>query len=127
LTAGEKIVTSANFLIDSESKLMASANMMGSLGMAGIRMEQAQMGEMEMNMDGMKMKSTPTKEGKRAAGAQTKKKGEVTLTLTTKPAPPVDGENTLQLVVTDATGKPIDNAKVVFSYTMAMPGMKGVK
>ncbi len=125
LTAGEKIVTSANFLIDSESKLMASANMMGSLGMAGIRMEQAQMGEMDMNMDGMKMKGT--REGKPAAGSQTKKKGEVTLTLTTKPSPPVDGENTLQLIVTDAAGKPIDNAKVLFSYTMAMPGMKAVK
>ncbi|TAK00228.1 MAG: efflux RND transporter periplasmic adaptor subunit, partial [Candidatus Manganitrophaceae bacterium] len=111
LTAGEKIVTSANFLIDSESKLMASADMMGSLGMAGIRMEQAQMGEMDMNMDGMKMKGAQTKEGKPAA-AQTKKKGEVTLTLTTKPSPPVDGENTLQLVVTDAAGNPIDNAKV---------------
>lgn len=127
LAAGEKIVTSANFLIDSESKLMTSADMMGSLGMAGIRMEQAQMGEMDMNMDGMKMKGAQTKERKPAAGAQTKKKGEVTLTLTTKPSPPIDGENTLQLVVTDAVGKPIDNAKVLFSYTMAMPGMKAVK
>ncbi|TAK01694.1 MAG: hypothetical protein EPO39_14090, partial [Candidatus Manganitrophaceae bacterium] len=36
-------------------------------------------------------------------------------------------ENTLRLVVTDAAGNPIDNAKVVFSYTMAMPGMKAVK
>lgn len=121
---GERIVTSANFLIDAESKLMASADMMGALGMAGIRMEQAQMGEMDMNMDGMKMQ---TKNEKASSGPQTKKKGDLTLTLVTKPSPPVDGENLLHLVVTDAAGKPIENAKVVFSYTMPMPGMKAVK
>lgn len=121
---GERIVTSANFLIDAESKLMASADMMGALGMAGIRMEQAQMGEMDMNMDGMKMQ---TKNEKASSGPQTKKKGDLTLTLATKPSPPVDGENLLHLVVTDAAGKPIENAKVVFSYTMPMPGMKAVK
>ena len=48
VTAGERVVTSGNFLIDSESQLMASSSMMGSLGMGGIKMEQASMGEMEM-------------------------------------------------------------------------------
>lgn len=48
LKEGERIVTSGNFLLDSESKLMASTNMMGALGMGGIKMEQAHMGEMEM-------------------------------------------------------------------------------
>lgn len=48
LTAGDRIVTSGSFLLDSESKLMGSANMMGALGMGGIKMEQAQMGEMDM-------------------------------------------------------------------------------
>ncbi len=51
--AGERVVTSGNFLIDSESQLMASGNMMGALGMGGIKMEQATMGEMEMG--GMEM------------------------------------------------------------------------
>ncbi len=125
LKAGEKIVTSANFLIDSESKLMASSNMMGALGMAGIRMEQAEMGDMKM--DGMKMNGMPMKGEKTPTGPLTKKKGDVTLTLVTKPSPPVDGENFLHLIVTDAVGKPIENAKVVFSYTMPMPGMKAVK
>jgi Cu(I)/Ag(I) efflux system membrane fusion protein len=122
LTAGDRIVTSANFLIDSESKLMASSNMMGALGMASIKMEQAQMGEMDMKMDG-----TPMKGKKSPATPQTKKKGDLTLTLATKPSPPIDGENFLHLVVTDSVGKPIENAKVVFSYTMPMPGMKSVK
>ncbi|MGB3941514.1 MAG: efflux RND transporter periplasmic adaptor subunit [Candidatus Manganitrophaceae bacterium] len=58
LSAGDKIVISANFLIDSESKLMASSNMMGVLGMAGIKMEQAQMGKMD------KMKGMPKQEKK---------------------------------------------------------------
>ncbi len=47
LTAGETVVTSATFLIDSESKLMAATSMMGMIGMGGIRMEQGKMGEME--------------------------------------------------------------------------------
>ncbi len=125
LTAGDRIVTSATFLIDSESKLMASSNMMGALGMAGIKMEQAQMGKMDMNMEGMK--GMPTKEKPVAKGPQSKKAGDLTLTLSTDPAPPKDGENLLRLKIADSAGKPVENAKVVFSYTMAMPGMKLVK
>gem|GEM_PF-777706 len=48
LEVGERVVTAANFLVDSESKLMASTEMMGALGMGGIKMEQATMGKMEM-------------------------------------------------------------------------------
>lgn len=54
LTAGETVVTSATFLIDSESKLMAATSLMGMIGMGGIRMEQGKMGEMEMGGPGMK-------------------------------------------------------------------------
>ncbi len=57
LVEGERIVTSGTFLLDSESKLMSSTNMMGALGMGGIKMEQAQMGEMEMPGMGMEMKT----------------------------------------------------------------------
>ncbi|MDC4207008.1 MAG: efflux RND transporter periplasmic adaptor subunit (plasmid) [Candidatus Manganitrophus sp.] len=124
LSAGDKIVTSATFLIDSESKLMASSNMMGALGMAGIKMEQAQMGEMDMEMNGMKKGG---KKEEAPKGPQTKKAGDLTLTLSTEPTPPRDGENLLRLKVTDASGKPVENAKVIFSYTMPMPGMKAVK
>lgn len=118
LVPGERIVTSANFLIDSESKLMASADMMGALGMAGIKMEQAQMGEMEM--DGMKGEKT-------LKGPQTQKAGALTLTLSTEPAPPKEGENLLRLKIVDASGKPVENAQVTFAYTMPMPGMKVAK
>ena len=57
LAEGERIVTSGTFLLDSESKLMAATNMMGALGMGGIKMEQAQMGEMEMPGMEMEMKA----------------------------------------------------------------------
>ena len=54
LNTGDRVVTSATFLIDSESKLMAAASMMGMLGMGGVKMEQARTGEMEMgDMKGM--------------------------------------------------------------------------
>jgi len=55
LREGEHIVTSGTFLLDSESQLMSSSNMMGALGMGGIKMEQAQMGKMDMG--GMDMKN----------------------------------------------------------------------
>lgn len=52
------------------------------------------------------------------AGSQLKKNGELTLTLVTTPSPAVVGEeNLLQLVVTDAVGRTIENARVLFSYT----------
>jgi membrane fusion protein, copper/silver efflux system len=51
LEQDERIATSGTFLLDSESKLMTSSNMMGALGMGGIKMEQAQMGNMDMGMD----------------------------------------------------------------------------
>ncbi len=59
LTEGERIVTSGTFLLDSESRLMGTSNMMGALGMGGVKMETAQMGKMEMgsmDMNGMDKK-----------------------------------------------------------------------
>ncbi len=122
LIKGERVVTSANFLIDSESKLMASSDMMGSLGMGGIRMEQAKMGEMEMG--GMKM-AAKTGETKGVKGPQTRKAGTLLLTLSTEPSPPIDSANLLRLKVLDLSGKQVK--EVFFSYTMPMPGMKEVK
>ena len=55
LREGEHIVTAGTFLLDSESQLMSSSNMMGALGMGGVKMEQAQMGKMDMG--GMDMKN----------------------------------------------------------------------
>jgi len=122
VTEGDRVVTSGNFLIDSESKLMAATNMMGALGMGGIRMEQAQMGEMDMG--GMEMEAPKAKETKDAAGTKLEKKtGGLTLLLSTEPAPPRIGESQIRVKLTDETGKLVTNAKALLTYTMPMPGM----
>ncbi len=122
LMEGERVVTSGNFLIDSESKLMAATNMMGALGMGGIRMEQAQMGAMDMG--GMEMGGAKAKETKDVAGTKLEKKaGGLTLALSTDPMPPWIGENIVRVKLSDETGKPVITAKVLLTYTMPMPGM----
>jgi hypothetical protein len=108
LQTGDKVVTSGTFLIDSESKLMAATNMMGALGMGGVRMEQAQMGEMEMGA--ADHPSTQTVDG-------------LTLTIETLPAPPKKGENGVRVTVR-ANDAPVTDAAVTVAYTMAMPGME---
>jgi len=126
LSAGEQVVTAAAFLVDSESKLMASANMMGALGMGGIKMEQAQMGEMDMG--GMKdMKGMKGMEGMKPAAAQNKNVEGMSWTLSTKPGPAQEGDNLLRLKIADPSGGTVENATVVFSYTMDMPGMRATK
>jgi Cu(I)/Ag(I) efflux system membrane fusion protein len=123
LTAGETVVTSATFLIDSESKLMAAANMMGMVGMGGIRMEQAQMGEMKMGdmkgMEGMEMDQP-------ASGGSTPREQVInglTVILNTQPEPPQKGENVIRLMVRSKEGA-VTDAKVMLAYIMAMPGME---
>lgn len=121
LSPGTRIVASANFFLDSESKLRESMGAMA--GMAG--MERMRMGEME----GMQMAApAPGKvEGKALSGPQEQKVGSTTLALSTVPTPPRVGENTLRIRVTDEKGKTITNARVSTSYTMPMPGMSPVR
>jgi Cu(I)/Ag(I) efflux system membrane fusion protein len=122
VAAGDRVVTSGNFLIDSESKLMAATNMMGSLGMGGIRMEQAQMGQMDMG--GMPMGGTlPEKSKPIAKESREKKAGGLTLAFATEPASPRIGENLIRVIVKDERGKPVATATVQLTYTMPMPGM----
>ncbi len=139
LQAGDKIVTSGTFLIDSESKLMAATNMMGALGMGGIKMEQAQMGEMDMGgmegmqgMEGMKgmagmegddMRNMPGMSMGAAETPATQTIDGLTLTLETVPAPAKKGENAVRVTVR-ANNAPVTDASVTVAYTMAMPGME---
>ncbi len=121
VTEGDRVVTSGNFLIDSESKLMAATNMMGALGMGGIRMEQAQMGKMDMG--GMQMGGTPEATKQMAKESAEKKAGGLTLALSTEPASPRIGENVIRVTVKGEGGKPVSSATVQLTYTMPMPGM----
>ncbi len=129
LAAGESIVASANFLIDSESRLMATHDTMGTLGMGGIRMEQAQMGQMQRGgpmggmagMEGMDMPAPPPL----AKGQKEREASGLIWHFSTHPDPPKEGENLVRLKVTDSAGRPIEPARVLFSYTMpAMPAMR---
>ncbi len=126
LKEGERIVASANFLIDSESKLMASSNMMGALGMAGIKMEQAHMGEMDMGQ--MQMGDMATMPLEKSAGAlPIQGSGEIKLILSTDPSPAQDGENMIRIKIQEISGKPVEKGAVTIFHTMQMPGMTEIE
>lgn len=113
LTAGERVVTSGNFLIDSESKLQAAESMMGMMGAIGMgdwKMESAK----PMEMGG----GTAAR-----AGPQEKTVGHLKLRVSTEPAPARLGDNTLRIEIKDAQGQPVTDATIALEYTMDMPGM----
>ena len=93
LKEGEEIVTSANFLIDSESQLQAA---LGSF--------------------------VPPPPG--AGSASVTNAPQANVELTTDPAPPRKGGNTIRVKLSDAGGTPISGAEVsVTFYLPAMPAM----
>jgi membrane fusion protein, copper/silver efflux system len=112
LTAGERVVTSGNFLLDSESKLQSATSMMGmmgALGMGDVKMESAR--PMEMG--------TQTAQAKPVE----KKLGTLTVTVSTAPESAKLGDDTLRIRVKDSAGQPVMDAVVSLEYTMDMPGM----
>ena len=115
---GDRVVTSANFMLDAESKLASAGGMqamMGQIGMADWQMR----GAHEARMEGMPgMKSEPGK-----PVSETRQVSGFSLTLSTVPDKPKAGDNVLRLKLADQAGKPVTNAQVVFAYTMPMPGM----
>ena len=115
---GDRVVTSANFMLDAESKLASAGGMqamMGQIGMADWQMR----GAHEARMEGMPgMKSEPGK-----PVSETRQVSGFSLTLSTVPDKPKAGDNVLRLKLADQAGKPVTNAQVVFVYTMPMPGM----
>jgi Cu(I)/Ag(I) efflux system membrane fusion protein len=139
LKEGEHIVTSANFLLDAESKLASASSMqamMGRIGMADWQMRGAYEARMEgmqgmENMPGMQMggmKDMPEMgEKKTIVVADTRQSSGLALTLTTVPDKPKAGEVLLRLKLTDQAGKPVTNAQAWFVYTMPMPGMTDSK
>jgi hypothetical protein len=103
LSAGEKILASASFLLDSESRLSEAMGAMA--GMPGM-----EMGDMQ--------KSAPASESPRE-----KKAGDLMLSLETQPAKPKAGDNIVRLKIRDAKGNPIQDANVNITFAMNMPGM----
>jgi membrane fusion protein, copper/silver efflux system len=99
LKEGEEVVTSANFLIDSESQLQAA---LGSFA--------------------------PPPPGAGSAGAMNAPQANVEIS--TDPAPPRKGSNTIRAKLADANGAPISGAEVSVTFFMpAMPamGMAGMR
>jgi RND family efflux transporter MFP subunit len=97
LKAGERIVSSANFLIDSESQLQAAAGAFA-----------------------------PPPPGVSAAAGQPRMQGpSAVLDLKTDPSPPRRGKNLLTVTVKDGSGKPLAGAQVTVTFYMAaMPAMQ---
>ena len=104
LSPGERILASASFLLDSESRLKEAMGAMA--GMAG-----------HGDMKGMESKAAVK------TGPQERKVQDLTLTLVTQPEKPKAGENVIRLKIADKVGQPIKDAQVSFVLNMAMPGM----
>jgi membrane fusion protein, copper/silver efflux system len=96
LKNGDMVVTSANFLIDSESQLQAAAGAF----------------------------VPPPPGAGMAAAMNDAGSTQVHLELTTEPTPPRKGKNIFRVKLTDAQGSPIDGAQVSVTFYMpAMPAM----
>jgi Cu(I)/Ag(I) efflux system membrane fusion protein len=106
LSPGERIIASASFLLDSETRLKEAMGAMA--GMAGMDMGETQ-------------KKAP------AAAVTEKKSGDLTLSLETQPAKPKLGENIIRLKIRDAKGAAVQDATVNLTSIMAMPGMAATK
>lgn len=94
LKPGDRIVSSANFLVDSEAQLQSAIGSFSPL-------------------------PQPAASGPGAPAAQS-----VSVNLSTEPSPPRKGANTLRVQLTGADGKPVTGAEVTVSFFMpAMPAM----
>jgi Cu(I)/Ag(I) efflux system membrane fusion protein/cobalt-zinc-cadmium efflux system membrane fusion protein len=96
LKADEQIVTSANFLIDSEAQLQAAAGAF----------------------------VPPPPGAGHAASMNAPAQQQATVELTTEPTPPHKGSNTVRVKLASQDGKPIAGANVTVTFYMAaMPAM----
>ena len=94
LKAGDKVVSSANFLVDSEAQLQAAVAAFSPLPQQP------------------------------AAGASAAPAVQMQIDLTTQPSPPRKGANTVRVKLTGSDGKPVADAQVTAAFFMpAMPAM----
>ena len=126
LSAGEHVVTSANFLVDSESQLQGAESMMGMMGAIGMgdwRMESAK--PMTMGSQGQTPAPTqPATNGSAEARTPSEKRiGDLVVTVSPAGDTAKVGESPIRVRVRDANGGPVAGAKVSVNYTMDMPGM----
>jgi len=95
LRLGERVVSSANFLVDSEAQLQAAMESFA-----------------------------PPSSGAGAAAAMNVAAPQIGIDLRTEPDPPRKGANTVRIKLTGADGKPVTGAEVSVTFFMAaMPAM----
>lgn len=98
LRAGERIVSSANFLVDSESQIQAAV--------------------------GQFAPPPPGAGGAGGTAAVSIPQQNANLEFSSEPSPPLKGSNVFRVKLTDSSGKPIGGAQVgVTFYMPAMPAM----
>lgn len=98
LSAGERIVSSANFLVDSESQIQAAV--------------------------GQFAPPPPGAGGAGGTAAVSLPQQNASLEFSSDPSPPHKGNNIFRVKLTDASGKPLSGARVnVTFYMPAMPAM----
>ena len=98
LSVGERIVSSANFLVDSESQIQAAV--------------------------GQFAPPPPGAGGAGGAAAVSIPQQNANLEFSTEPSPPHKGSNSLRVKLTNSSGKPISGAEVRVTFFMpAMPAM----
>lgn len=129
LSAGDRVVTSANFLVDSESQLQGAESMMGmmsAIGMGDWKMESAR--PMSMGDEA----PAPPNAGGEAAPApaasgpavEEKRSGDLVVALLSAAETVPAGRSAIRVRVRGADGAPVREATVSFDYTMDMPGMR---
>jgi Cu(I)/Ag(I) efflux system membrane fusion protein len=127
LAGGERIVTSGNFLVDSESKLQGAESMMGMMGAIGMgdwKMESARPMTMGDQGGGAQPIAEPSPGSNRAAASgQDKQVGDLLVSVSAGSEPPKAGQAAVRVRVRRTDGEPVKGASVRFQYTMDMPGM----
>jgi Cu(I)/Ag(I) efflux system membrane fusion protein len=122
LAPGERVVTSANFLVDSESRLQAAESMMammGAIGMGDWKMESAK----PMTMGAGAPASTESPPEVETGGPVERILGELRVEVSPAKGPARTGFTAIRIRVRDARGEAVTGARVRFTYTMDMPGM----
>jgi len=111
LAHGDRVVTSAQFLIDSETNLQAAMQSMGS--MPGMDNTGAQ-------TDSPATQGPPSNTAASPAAPSTR----FGITFSSRPDPPRVGENNFEVSVKDGEGQPVSDASVEVVFFMpAMPSM----
>jgi RND family efflux transporter MFP subunit len=109
--AGDRVVTSAQFLIDSETNLQAAMVAMGAPSTSAPPVSPPAADHPHGAM--------PAEPGPRPAPP-----ARLNIVFRTAPSPPRTGQNELEVIVTDASGPPVADAEVTVTFFMpAMPSM----